>query len=62
MSEDWTKDFLDDDYPNEGNKCSEARVISLILNTRKIACVLSIRLESKIEKVIEDQFRFLERE
>jgi len=45
---------------NQTNKCSDHRTISLISHTRKIvACILSKRLESKIEEVVEeDQFGF----
>jgi Reverse transcriptase (RNA-dependent DNA polymerase). len=45
---------------NQANKCSDHRTISLISHTGKIvARILSQRMESKIEEVIEeDQFGF----
>ena len=65
MSGDWPNDFLDVtmiELPkkNQAKKCSDHRTISLISHTGKIvARILSKRLESKIEEVIEeDQFGF----
>ena len=65
MSGDWPKDFLDVTMialpkKNQAKKCSDHRTISLISHTGKIvARILSKRLESKIEEVIEeDQFGF----
>ena len=45
---------------HQAKKCSDHRTISLISHTGKIvACILSKRLESKIEEVIEeDHFKF----
>ena len=63
-SEDWPKDFLDVimiplPKKNKAKKCSDHRTISLISHNGKIvARILSKRLESKIEEVIEDQFGF----
>ena len=48
-----------DQKKNQAKKCSDHRTISLILHTGKIvAHILSKRLESKIEEVIEDQLGF----
>ena len=65
MSGDWPKDFLDVTMisllkKNYANKCSGHRTIRLISYTGKIvARILSKRLESKLEKIIEeDQFGF----
>jgi Reverse transcriptase (RNA-dependent DNA polymerase). len=65
ISGDWPKDFLDFTMitlskKNQAKKCSDHRTISLISHTEKIvARILSKRLESKIEEVIEeDQFGF----
>ena len=64
MSGDWPKDFLDITMTalpkkNNAKKYSNNRTISLISHTAKIvARILSKRLESKIEEVIEDQFGF----
>ena len=65
MSGDWAKDFLDVTMialtkKNQGKKGSNHRTIGLISQTGKIvAHILSKRLESKIEEVIEeDQFGF----
>ena len=62
ISGDWPKDFLDVTSPkkNQAKKCSDHRTVSLISHTRNIvARILSKRLESKIEEVIEeDQFGF----
>ena len=65
MSGDWPKDFLDVTMialpkKNQAKKCSDYRTISLISHTEKIIThILSKRLESKIEEVIEeDQFAF----
>ena len=63
ISRDWPKNFLDIimislPKKNQAKKCSDHRTISLISHTGKIvAHILSKRLESKIEEVIEgDQF------
>jgi Reverse transcriptase (RNA-dependent DNA polymerase). len=58
MSGDWPKDFLD--VTMIARKCNDYRTIRLISHTGKIvARILSKRLESKIEEVIEkDQFGF----
>ena len=68
MSGDWPKDFLDVTIialpkQNQAKKCSDHRKISLISHTGKIvARILSNKLESKIEEVIEeDQFGFRKR-
>ena len=65
MIGDWPKDFLDVTMialpkKNQVKKCGDHRSISLISHTGKIvARILSKRLESKIEEVIEeDQFRY----
>jgi Reverse transcriptase (RNA-dependent DNA polymerase). len=65
ISRDWPKNFLDIimislPKKNQAKKCSDHRTISLISHTGKIvARILSKRLESKIEEVIEgDQFGF----
>jgi Reverse transcriptase (RNA-dependent DNA polymerase). len=65
MSGNWAKDFLDVTMialtkKNQGKKGSNHRTISLISQTGKIvAHILSKRLESKIEEVIEeDKFGF----
>ena len=57
MSGDWPKDFLD--VTMIARKCNDYRTIRLISHTGKIvARILSKRLESKIEEVIEVQFGF----
>ena len=65
MSGDWPKDILDVTMialpkKNQAKKCSDLRTIILISDTGKIvARLLSKRLESKIEEVIEeDQLGF----
>ena len=60
MSGDRTQDFLDVTMKNQGKKCSDHITISVISHTGKIVTrILSKRLESKIEEVIEeDQFGF----
>ena len=53
MSGDWPKDFLD--VTMIARKCNDYRTIRLISHTGKIvARILSKRLESKIEEVIEE--------
>ena len=64
MNGDCPKDFLDVTMialpkKNQSKKCSYHRSNSLISHTEKIvAHILSKRLESKIEEVIEGQFGF----
>ena len=60
VSANWPKDILDVTIIALPKKCSDHRKISLISHTGKIvARILSKRLESKIEEVIEgDQFGF----
>ena len=65
MSRDWPKDFRDVIViallkKNEAKKCSDHRTISLISKFGIIvACILSMRLENKIDDGIEeDQFGF----
>ena len=65
MSGDWPKDFLDVAMialpkKNQAKKCCDHRTISLISHTGKmVARILSKRLASKIEEIIEeDQFGF----